>query len=332
MEFLKNFFIEKNNKGALTLEAAIALPIFLFILLSIIMFSQVIYIQNEVKKAVNLSSIELSRLPYLYYKLKGMEENRSLSLLRTYLTIHGDNGNVDTNARNLLELITYSFENNENTVNIIDFYFNRNLNPKVFKKNNLGAYITSSGSGSLKMFDFEGSEIFSDQRSIYINIKYKIELILPIKLIPVLNMSHATLLRCWADGDGSINEEEYLKLYSGNNVWEMSPIPREIILKNMLSQKEPYKNYVNKQSFLVMGIDLNAHHNNDYYNLKNRIIRRIYSYKNEQSLNTDLYNEIIIIYPSGSLTVDAKTMMEDISTYFGGKGINVKYLEFYQIL
>lgn len=56
----------KKKKGSLTVEAAISLPIFMCVFLSILFFIRVIYIQNNVQYALNGAANELSTYSYLY--------------------------------------------------------------------------------------------------------------------------------------------------------------------------------------------------------------------------------------------------------------------------
>ncbi|MDQ2085705.1 TadE/TadG family type IV pilus assembly protein [Herbivorax sp. ANBcel31] len=56
----------RQNKGSLTVEAAIALPLFMCVFLSIAFFMRVGYIQNNVQNAINGAANELSTYSYLY--------------------------------------------------------------------------------------------------------------------------------------------------------------------------------------------------------------------------------------------------------------------------
>lgn len=57
---------EKKN-GSMTLEATIAIPIFMFAILSIAFFTRVIHIQNQVQKALNQAAIEMASYSYIYH-------------------------------------------------------------------------------------------------------------------------------------------------------------------------------------------------------------------------------------------------------------------------
>ena len=62
----------KKNKGALTVEAAISLPLFICAFLSIAFFMRVAYIHNNVQYAINGAANELSTYSYLY-SLSGLQ-------------------------------------------------------------------------------------------------------------------------------------------------------------------------------------------------------------------------------------------------------------------
>ena len=65
---IKMFHIKciKENRGALTVEAAISLPLFICVFLSIAFFMRVAYIHNNVQYAINGAANELSTYSYLY--------------------------------------------------------------------------------------------------------------------------------------------------------------------------------------------------------------------------------------------------------------------------
>lgn len=63
----------KSRKGAMTLEATIALPFFMFAILSIAFISKVYYIHSQVQEGLNQAATEMSTYSYLYYK-SGMQE------------------------------------------------------------------------------------------------------------------------------------------------------------------------------------------------------------------------------------------------------------------
>lgn len=63
----------KKRNGSLTVEAAISLPIFMCVFLSIAFFMKVVYIQNNVQYAINGAANELATYSYLY-SISGIQE------------------------------------------------------------------------------------------------------------------------------------------------------------------------------------------------------------------------------------------------------------------
>ena len=71
-------FIKKKN-GSLTLEAAISLPIFMCVFLTIVFFMRVVYIHNNVQHAINGAANEMATYSYLY-SISGLwESNDSIT-------------------------------------------------------------------------------------------------------------------------------------------------------------------------------------------------------------------------------------------------------------
>jgi len=56
----------KNRKGALTVEAAIVMPLFICVILSFALFIKIVYTQSVVQHAINETANELSVYSYLY--------------------------------------------------------------------------------------------------------------------------------------------------------------------------------------------------------------------------------------------------------------------------
>ncbi|NLP14289.1 MAG: pilus assembly protein [Clostridium sp.] len=88
----------KNKNGSLTLEAAISLPIFMCVFLTIAFFMRVVYIQNNVQYALNGAANELATYSYLYSVSGFQELNDSAS---AEMNKHGERASNHT--KQLLE-------------------------------------------------------------------------------------------------------------------------------------------------------------------------------------------------------------------------------------
>jgi len=57
---------KKNNKGSLTVEAALVLPLFICVILSFALFIKIVYTQSIIQHAINETANELATYSYLY--------------------------------------------------------------------------------------------------------------------------------------------------------------------------------------------------------------------------------------------------------------------------
>jgi len=71
MNILKELL--KKKDGSLTVEAAISLPLFMCVFLSIAFFMKVVYIHNNVQYAINGAANEVATYSYLY-SISGLQK------------------------------------------------------------------------------------------------------------------------------------------------------------------------------------------------------------------------------------------------------------------
>lgn len=105
----------KNKNGSLTLEAAISLPIFMCVFLTIAFFMRVVYIQNNVQYALNGAANELATYSYLYSVSGFQELNDSIS---GEMNKYGERASNRT--KQLLEAFDAMGDNLQNAVDSVE--------------------------------------------------------------------------------------------------------------------------------------------------------------------------------------------------------------------
>ncbi len=204
----------RNQNGSITVEAAIAVPIFICVFVSIIFLIKIVYVHEIIQHAITEVADEVASYSYIYHITKD-----------------------DTQITQSIDSIINSSELGLN----IRMYFEKYSNIKAFQpfiktlvlqqienqqeediKKQLDKLHIINGADGL---DFSKSTFLLDNKHVDVIVRYKIKLPLPIDILPDIQIMQRAFVRAWLDGDGET-------LYSGNedsitsSVWDLPPMQR----------------------------------------------------------------------------------------------------------
>lgn len=241
---------KRREKGALTIEASIAYPIFLMVIVTILYLMRIVYTYGLVQHAVSQTAKELSMYTYIY-QVTGLNDLRgdidSSTAGRTE-QFNSDVGEVVA----LYETFSSgdfsgSYEGTTNPVEILKNIGSvllgegsRELNSQFFQlvvKPLMEGYIGADANGNsadarLKALnviggfnglDFSSSHFFEDGATVDLVVCYTIEPIFPIDIMPEINLANRAMVRgikgnsVFTNESSSENESEEKE---ENSVWE----------------------------------------------------------------------------------------------------------------
>ncbi len=399
----------KKNSGSITVEAAIALPLFILAVLSLISIFQVIYVYETVFYTLKRTAERISIYSYVY-QVSGLSEknadlnqqinvkknmiDRGISIFESIKLIKSSDSKVDENTDTSYERYT----GNGIIDNIIssNTSINESINEIIDKFNSVSDYtqlltsqpqegiesiiycliglIYSKGKGQLtspfvkqifinnlymdtgissdnylkalrvkdgfKGMDFSESEFFNDNESMRLVVAYTIKPIMPIPVMPEIEIKQALVARAWLDGDScNPNKEGIDTISSIESIWKLHPLRRgRAIAKaegaNLPDTAGAANAFDRKNGSVtnIASIDITAKSYQDYNLLKLRIndeIDRIYQFNgfsDEKRGITIRENEItdkhlLLIIPEVELSEEVISILEDCNTYANEKAV-----------
>lgn len=226
----------RDEKGSLTVEAAISFPIFLMVILSVMFFIKTIYVHEIIQHAISETANEVATYSYIL-NVSGVKEmddiisegtrergrlfNEHLEqVLEAYETL-GDSPESIGEAAEVMgqvgeeiyanpkeEVYSFLFSmggmlHSEVKTKILEYItkilIKKHINPK--DASMAHARLKSLNiSGGIKDLDFSDSKIFEGNDDIDIIVKYKINLPLPLNVIPDLNIIQRATVKGWLNG------------------------------------------------------------------------------------------------------------------------------------
>lgn len=213
----------RKQKGALTIEASISYSIFMMIIVSILYIMRIVYAYGLVQHAVDQTAKELSMYTYLY-QVTGMNEAYQDIKDSTSKRTEQFNKDADEIVKlyETLQSGNYSEAKYDGTLNPKDILKNigsalvseasDELNRQMFKlvtKPMIAGYIGSDSSGKsaderlkalrviggLDGLNLDSSSFFEDGVTVDLVVCYTIDPLLPIDIMPDLNLSNRAYVR-----------------------------------------------------------------------------------------------------------------------------------------
>jgi hypothetical protein len=232
---------------------------------------------------------------------------------------------------------------------------NNEINKKVFNTDQAGAYIQyEKGEYPLDRLDFSESHVFDNEENlIYLTVKYKIKVALPLNIIPDINIRQTAVARGWGWGDTRVQD---IQMIESESIWEIgknvdkkkrateNARRGKIIIgktKNLIEEgiDPKYREFKDKE-YKINSIDMTM----ETYQNKGAIKGKINTLVNKMVKdkggamdkkdvkNKDLKNEsnekyLIIIVPEDSIDEEKKKVLQDLKKDSAEKGVNLVWRE-----
>jgi len=239
----------RNEKGSLTVEAAISLPVFLLVILSISFLIKIVYVHEVIQHAIYEVANEISTYGYILSAsgvnelddiLKEEAEERANlfndhldDFAKAYVSMNDLNNDTDfdnmeekykdfeekinialTSGKELYEEpideayslmfslggLAYNDAKSFVLQNIAKLSVRKYISPNDISKVN-DKLKALNIEGGLKNLDFTQSQFFKDGDDIDIIVRYKLNLVLPIDILPDLYIIQRATVRGWLDGN-----------------------------------------------------------------------------------------------------------------------------------
>ena len=404
--------LHKNkNKGSITIEAAIVLPVFICVVISLTMLIKLIYVHDIIQHSIDEAANELAAYSYIYHISNLDKIDNSI---KDNLQNNADQveGHIDTvvNALNTLEsayttgsefvegvksttesdlefsskvdgiinkttdFITEGGQLSEvglNNINELQIAFEEvcedpkkeaksiawMLSKGIYSdaktvvvvplvKHTVRKYLYESNSGpgdkafnklniyqNFEGLDFYASTFFDGDENIDIVVKYRIELPLPIKILPDIYIMQRSTARAWLNGGDGVSLNEV-------SIWDLPNGQRGRKIEALYGGNLPYDFPVidiyddaTKIGTSIKSINLNSKSYQDKANLNRLLKQYVDDIKNQGTINykQQKYDiegkKLIFVIPKGSIKNENGTVLEQIKSYARDNGIDITVIE-----
>jgi len=335
----------KKNNGSVTVEAAVALPAFMFAILGMAILMRVVFTYGTIQHAINETSATLSTYSYLYcMTVKGQDEKiknyldnsgenfskRINDIIKGYSAISGSRENSQNELSKVAELIisgAYKDAKSSAMIPLIRIMAGSNLRnenrdeDKILKGLNVA--------GGIKGLDFSESNILEDDKNIEIIVRYKIK---PSFMLPEICVIQRSVAKAWMEGEmgsdlggsstgiGNVwdmeqkNRGREIQIREGKNLPEFFPViaiftkGKAVAVKSVDVEAVTYKKQENLEAKILGFIEELAEFNDGTYMEKKITIKT---------------KELIIVVPEGTIKDEVKSTFEKCKTIAIGCGINL---------
>lgn len=404
-------FNKYKDKGSITIEAAIVLPIFICVVISLAMLIKLIYIHDIIQHSIDEAANELAAYSYIYHvsDLEKIDDSIEDNLQDNSGKVEGQIGTVvdafdtlgnaytvgsgfvedvgstaesdmgfgskvETIINQAGDLLTQggqlSEEGIDNISQLQKAFVEACKDPKkeaesiawmlskgIYSdaktvvavpliKYTVKKYLIESNAGhadkafnKLNIYqnfdglDFYSSTFFDGDENIDIVVKYRVELPLPVKILPDIYMMQRSTARAWLNGGDGTGLEEL-------SIWDLPNKQRGIKIEELYGGNLPYDfpvidtyDSASKTGTSIKSINLNSNSYQDKINLKRLLKQYVDDIKNQGTINYKQKNyylvgkKLILVIPKGSINDVNSTVLEQIKSYAKDNGIDITVKE-----
>ena len=400
-------FHKCKDKGSITIEAAIVLPVFICVVISLAMLIKLVYIHDIIQHSIDEAANELAAYSYIYHAsdLQKIDDSIKDNLqdnsdeaeehIGTVVNAFDTLENAYTVGSDFVEGVESTVESNIGFGSKVDIIINKtgslveeggrlsesginNINEmqKAFEeackdpkkeaesiawmlskgvysdvktavavpliRHTVRKYLigtntlnTDKSFNKLNIYqnfeglDFYSSTFFDGNENIDIIVKYRVELPLPIKILPAIYMMQRSTVRAWLNGGDGTSLEE-------TSIWDLPNKQRGMKIEELYGGNLPYDfpiidiyDSASKIGTSIKSINLSSKTYQDKASLS-RVLKQyvddiktrgVISYKQENYYLVG--KKIIFVIPRGSINNVNSAVLEEIKSYSKANGIDI---------
>jgi hypothetical protein len=280
----------ETQRGSVTVEAAIVVPAFLCVIISIVFLLKAVYIREIIQHAIDEAARELSTYSYVSYAAGLNDLHDSIdsslnqgsktfdthvsSILDSYRDLNSVFGALNTireissNPLGELKNIVCKVSDNvfediktENMIPIIDMLVKKHLSYGEIQEtetemvdDDLKKLNISNGFDGL---DFSKSRILKDEdKNIEIVVEYVLKLPLPLNVLPEMRVTQKAVSKAWLGGDNARKPVE-------EDIWSLDNFSRGKRVREIFKANLPWSfpgisSFYSGKAVLIRSMDLTA--------------------------------------------------------------------------
>lgn len=355
------------KRGSMTLEASIALPLFLCVIISVIFLIKLTYTHELVQHAIEEAAWEIASSAYIY-QASGLSEICDTA----QESAENSTGRLKGNIRDILGNLDVLGDSSETAGNVIDaavelfaegaFY---SIKSEIFApvvRNYVEKYIApgydettlsdacSRADKRLKLLnvkngilgmDFSKSSFLENKdENVEIVVSYEIELPLPINILPDLKVVQSASSRAWLSGDKPAENGRT------DDIWSLGNLERGAKIRALFGANLPFSfpvisSFENGTAIMIKSMDLTAESYQNTLNVRKEIevyINELVKFKGQEApwgskkiviSNRDILNrQILLVIPQNELLPEIERVLEACIDAAAGKDIKLKIVRY----
>jgi hypothetical protein len=194
--------------------------------------------------------------------------------------------------------------------------------------------------GGMKGFNLDGSHFFEDSSdNIDITVRYKLELPIPFRIIPSIEMEQRAVQRAWTSGDAgsaAINKNQ------SGDIWSLGNLERGQIIRQTFGANLPFDfpviaSFYSGTATMIKSMDTTAAYYQNSENLKEKVmgyIKELKDFKGGKHGSTEITEDSIsqrnlkLVIPENSLTPDNQAALDECTRLSAANGIQVEVIRY----
>ncbi len=305
---------DKRQRGSLTVEAAIVLPIFICVFVSIIFLIKIVYVHEIIQHGITEAANEIASYSYVYYITEGDEQ-----VTRIIDTIQ------DSELGSGLSAYLEKYKNMK-AFEVLT----KTIVLQHIEKHSQKLHIMNGVNG----LDFSESTFLLDNKHVDVVVRYKLKLPLPIDILPDIHIVQRVLVRAWLGGEGADLSDEDV----GGDIWGLPPMQRGKEIQNIFGREESMPHnfpviakFANGKATSIKSINLTDDTYQKSSNVKYKVkgfINDLDQFKGAKVRGFEIKEsqiiskELILVVPKDSMNSDIQTTIEWCKRYARSKGID----------
>jgi len=305
-----------NQRGSVTVEAAIALPVFICLIVSVVFIVKVVYVHEMIQHAIDETANQIADLGYIFYVSGAGEIHDSIrdgidskaEIFRRHSTdiINALNDlenieEIDQAVETIEDVMEEVSENPLEELKSIAFHiasgaFNdvktQLIRPLV--KQNIKKYLKVDEAADINTkllglniengFDglnFNKSNFFKDRNNdIEIVVEYRMSLALPVKILPEIKMVQTACAKAWTIGSVAMDSEDTHS--DEDDIWSLDNFTRGKKLREIFGGNLPFNfpviaSFKDGVATMIKSMDLTA----STYQTADVVREKLYGYIEE---------------------------------------------------
>lgn len=334
---------EKSScKGAITVEAAISLPLFIIAIITFVFIIKVYYTHEIIQQAITGACNEMSLYTLLYYEtnaedlIEGIEKFGTSEISNMF----GDNDITAFVRQKGGEAADY-IRAQIALVPVTKALVKKNLETDYYDEpdDRLKGLHMKDGFGGI---NFAGSRMLADGRSIDISAEYEITLPFLSQVFPGIRITQTASSCVWAGEEGVKNYDEDDNGQEAG-IWDMSNIKRGQEIRKLQGANLPYNfpviaRFENGTASSIKSLNIDKDYYKDTKNLKIKLVSYInkldeFEGGSNGKVTVGKYQiikkELVLVIPETQVLSNQQQILDECSQIAQSKGISLKIIKAY---